>query len=365
MDSVTINLNPVTTKLASVRKAKVPQLNLEAVATKIKVAIKDKNDELYKLQVEVLHATWANKDPASAAQANKRCAVLEAEIAGLCEQLKTHRPNRPPSSATKRTQHQRTKQKPKPKQAATARPSRPQPKPQDLQKHAECMVRGLYEELSSGDCQKFIAWQEVQRKELAALEAQLAEAKAKGTGVAQIIVRLEACTADLKHVVTIAKEAKADVGAGVGVDSSDSESELDYEQVEELEIGDKVKLVCDDEDGFVRGDEGFVVEVDSTIAYPYRVQARKSRSVHGYFKACDLQLVQRKSPPVPSPCTPPPCEKVVQSPYERRDASPYKIHEADALSLDVDLEKGRCRISPLTISTVRKVAMTLNPLAVC
>lgn len=116
-------------------------------------------------------------------------------------------------------------------------------------------------------------------------------------------------------------------------------------------VGDTVAVVAvDDEclDDFSHGEVGSVIEVDSTIPYPYRVESQESPSKQGYFKAQDLKHHAD-------------CPQSSFSPYTPR---------REALILDeIDLEKGLARgkkhIEPTIQQQVKNFVLSVNPLAIC
>jgi len=136
------------------------------------------------------------------------------------------------------------------------------------------------------------------------------------------------------------EEAAAEEEASEVEESGSSSSE--YE--EELEVGDVVAVVAasdGEQDGFSVGEEGFVVWVDPSITYPYRVQSKSRPSAqHGYFKASALRVVDRIHWP-----------------------SQHKV-----VMDDIDLEKGLAQASfrePAMAQRAKSFAAHTNPLAIC
>jgi len=251
-----------------------------------------------------------------------------------------------------------------------------------LEQQTQSMVQELRANLARCDHQQFKAWQDAQKKELENLEAELTEARKSGCCVEEIVARLEASYSELERMVEEASSLEDEDG------DSDTDSDLEYEEVEELEVGDRVKLVCHDEDGFVQGDEGIIVEVALCDPFPYRIKSAGRKMAHGYFKACDLQLVQRQSPPSPRASS----HSRSTSPYEnRRPSSPYTPSHSESEVYDnVDLEKGLCRARgghsappaftdaircvlmgataqsmDATAEQAKRFALSLSPLTVC
>jgi len=234
-----------------------------------------------------------------------------------------------------------------------------------LEAEAELMVTQLRAKLNRGDFADFKLAQRIHQVELTSLELELTEAKKKGHSVENILLRIKACGNDMNRM----NEASSDSDAS----SDESEDEdLAYETAAAHAVGDRVMMVCDDEDGFKRGDTGTIVEVDPTIAYPYRV---KSRSGDGFFKACDIKLVERKvvrttCPLSPKALTKLPTEPVPapssDTPYSSRSSSPYKSND-EQLEDHLDLEKGKCArrnsVEGSFFAKAKELTVTLNPLS--
>jgi len=79
-----------------------------------------------------------------------------------------------------------------------------------------------------------------------------------------------------------------------GVSDNDSEDEVDLTQ-EPIHVGDEVVLVCDEEDGFTRGEVAVVMEAESprSTSYPYHIKSQLRPEVHGFFELSDLKVVRR------------------------------------------------------------------------
>lgn len=367
----------------------VPKLRLEEVKS-LKEQIKEENAKLFKMQALVLHATWDSKvpqDPEYLQSLSARANRVEEHIGQLCMQLKTARAVesgnegfdawRAGQEAVAANIKSRVGQSTDPREAqAVVEEAR------TLEKEAELMVEELRANLQRGDTRQFASWERLHSKELAKLEAELAQARQNKQPCHAILLAIKACHNDMKKIRHVACESSA----GSSSDSEDSEAEGEYEGLGSLSVGDRVRLIGEDEDGFQRGDCGSITEIDQSIAYPYRVT---KRGADGWFKAIDLELVEKKHPvplrvpqlqanPVSpkraardlSPTTCPPASPYYDTPYA--SGSDY---EGDIGSdyEDVDLEKGRTshlakrRGSTPTLQAFLKstkdVACTLNPLA--
>jgi len=353
----------------------IPKLPLDKVHN-LKDQIKEGNLRLYKMQAEVLATTNQQIQPGSKdiiriEELQRRSWELEEHISGLCIELKTARAmaNGNDGFQTWRKAQEKTvssieKSLSKSLQGNNEKlTSALKTEASTLEAEAELMVMQLRAKLNRGDFSEFKTAQRIHQTELASLELELTEAKKKGLSVENILLRIKACGNDMTRTT----EASSDS------DESSDESEdedLTYESAAPHAVGDRVMLVCDDEDGFKRGDTGTIVEVDPTIAYPYRV---KSRSGDGFFKACDIKLVERKvvrtsCPLSPKPVTKLPAEPVPafsDTPYSSRSSSPYKSND-EQVEDDLDLEKGRCaRKNSVGVSffaKAKELTVTLNPL---
>jgi hypothetical protein len=230
------------------------------------------------------------------------------------------------------------------------------------------MVRELRASLARGDHKEYIIATRVHSKELDTLEQELAAAR-RGEGtrsVEDILPRIKACHEDFCRLQEMSDISATEADT---TECSDEEDEgLDYEEVETISVGDKVRIVCDDEDGFIRGDTGIVVEYDPSIAYPYRVQ--KKRAV-AFFKATDIMVVERAVKRTVCPLSPRAlARKAKSSPHPNPYAdTPYGSESSEeSFEDDVDLEKGKCRSlsthQPSFMVRAKDLAVTLNPLAV-
>lgn len=370
----------------------------------LKTLVQTKNTALYKLQLQVLQLTYEETQQEGVLEdLTARCQAGEQEINVLCIKLKMARCSAEGKEGFEHWQQQQIEaaQRIK-KRMASASPSEAAilaNKASMLEQQTQSMVQELRANLARCDHQQFTHWRNVKKKELESLEAELIEARKSGCGVEEIIARLEACYSELERMV--GEASSLDNGGG----DSDTDSDLEYEELEELEVGDRVKLVGHDEDGFVQGDEGIVVEVALCDPFPYRIKSGGRAMAHGYFKACDLQLLRRHcNPPSQRHCTPPgsrassrstsPYEnRCPSSPYENRcPSSPYTPSSSVIDVYDnVDLEKGLCRARgghsappaftdaircALMVATghvsveqtaeqAKSFALSLSPLAVC
>jgi len=360
------------------------------------------------MQALVLHATWdaaAPADPKYLKQLTHRAAKVEEHISHLCMELKTARAvedgnqgfdawRKGQEAVAANLQARVGLGGPKAKQLLAE-------EAMNLEKEAELMVQELKANLQRGDTREFASWERLHTKELAALEQSLSEAKANGQPAHHLLLKIKACHQDMTKIRHVASESTA----GSSSDSSDSEDDAEYEQVASLRCGDRVRLLGDDEDGFKRGECGVIAEVDTSIAYPYRLTKRGGAD--GWFKACDLELVESKQAvvrvikvplqieanPCSSPCKPAQAGGGSGTETRAASASPYRHVDSpyssecgssgeegyDACDLDpmVDLEKGSRSSSSRSFSkrastptlqaflqTVTKdVACTLNPLA--
>lgn len=264
--------------------------------------IKQKNDQLYKLQLAVLELTWAeHTDPTQVAALSAQCATLEEEITVLCEQ------------------HRASKVCPEGRE-------------------------GEYE----------------QAEQVQAGPAHSSGPKTEASTLANLVPALEKkaeiTVQEFRHSLP-QHGGRAGIAATHASKHADHQAlELEYEEVEEVEVGHKVHVICDDDHGFSRGDGGVVVAVDPSLAFPYRVRSENAHRIESYFKACDLRRV---SPTTPTPIC--------------RDVTPVAVRTSpyiDAVPMPhaVDLEKGRCRlVSPQqnTMSFFHSVSLHINPLGAC
>jgi len=362
----------IETNAASARpcaKAQQPTNNAEDEVKRLKKLVHTKNDELYQLQVAVLQITWQGQnDQERSEELAQECQDKEREINDIVAKLKAIRAISEGNTQEYIGQQAKLAQQLGQK-AGTATGSHKKvlcSKATILERQAKSMVRELRASLSRTDHKQFKDWQVSQQAELWNLQRELDEARRSGVDVSAIEERIEAVHAELERMLD---EARSHNDTNYNDDDdSDTDSELSYEELDELESGDRVRLVCEDEDGFRRGDEAIILEVSASDTYPYHIRSVRSHSTHGYFKACDLRLVRSKGQalgrivmPTSTPQQPP--------------ASPYT--EIAELSADnIDLEKGLCRQekkSPTSLSdSIRKslfdaseTVLTLNPLAVC
>jgi len=374
-----ISKQETKTKSKTTERPNIPALDLSRVH-KLKDQIKEGNLRLYKMQAQVLAAT--NLEPGSkestyVQELAKRSNALEDHISGLCMQLRTARavadgPGGGSFEHWRKVQERQASEIEKSLQGAQSTQKLANALVDDattLEAEAEMMVKQLRAQLTRGEFSEYKMAQKVHQAELATLEKELAEARRNGRNVSHILPRIKAVRNDMA-VTTEAGSSESD-------SSSESEDEdLAYETLVPLRVGDRVKLICEAEDGFCTGDHGTIVEVDPTITYPYRI---KGHVGDGYFKACDIVLVESKikvtscplspsiknsalSAPVPSPYD--------DTPYTSRSTSPYKTLE-DCPSDDFDLEKGKCarRASVASDDNIsifdkaKELTVTLNPLA--
>jgi len=355
----------------------VPKLKLDEVP-RLKEAIKKGNEKLYKMQAQVLAATWTDEVPGQAEyllDLTRRANELEEEVSQLCMQLKTARAitdGKMGLDAWQKTQQNTARsieasieQGCSSSKTAAALAS----EAGALEKEAEMMVRELRASLARGDHKEYIIATRVHSKELDQLEQQLAAARrGEGTSsVEDILPKIKACHDDFCRLQEMSEASATDADT---TECSDDEDEgLDWEEVETISVGDKVRLVCDDEDGFTRGDTGIVVEYDPSIAYPYRVQ---KKGAVAFFKATDIIIVERAVRRTTCPLSPRAlARKAKSSPHPSPYAdTPYGSESGeDSFEEDVDLEKGKCRSltmhhQPSFMVRAKDLAVTLNPLAV-
>merc|ERR1711871_17623 len=337
---------------------------------RLKRLVHSKNDELYQLQVAVLQITWQGQnDRQRSEELAQQCQDKEREINNIVAKLKAIRAISEGHTQEYIGQQAKLAQQLEQK-AGTASGSFKKvlcSKATILERQANSMVRELRASLSRTDHKQFKDWQVSQQAELWNLQRELDEARRSGGDVSAIEERIEAVHAELERMLD---EARSHNDTNYN-DDSDTDSELSYEELEELEAGDRVRLVCEDEDGFKRGDEAIVLEVSSSDTYPYHIRSVRSHSTHGYFKACDLRLVRSKGQALGRIVMPTSMPQQLPTP----PASPYT--EIAELSADnIDLEKGLCRQekkSPTSVSNsirqslfdASETILTLNPLAVC
>lgn len=353
----------------------VPKLRLNEV-DRLKEEIKRSNNNLYKMQAQVLAATW---DPTIPGQQEylldltRRAAELEDHVSDLCLELKTARAITQGKMGMEEWQKtQKTTARAIEESLSTAHSKKYATtlaeEAEALEKEAEIMVRELRSKLSRGTYDEYTTATRVHSKELDELEAELVAAHS-GAGtrtVQEILPKIKACQQDFARLQEMSESSTAeDMTEG----SDDEDEGLAYEDVQSIAVGDQVQLICDDEDGFCRGDKALVVEYDPSIAYPYRVQ---KRGATGYFKACDITLIQRKRPLVlrtPCPLSPKSHAKASSSPHPNPYMdTPYGSESGEEdYEIDADLEKGKCRTIDSTVvsfmASAKDMAVTLNPLA--
>lgn len=317
--------------------------NIDSELETLRNLVRTKNSELYKIQLQVLQnnfeATGSEEQEATAT----KCQAAEDEINDLVAQIRELKDLKAKNKLERQAEL-----------------------------HADSMVWELRSSIDRGDFKQFKTWQNTKKKELHLLETELEEARSRGSGMQDIFRRLESCHAELEQMVEHVRNREAAVASS----DSESDADLEYEQVQELEIGNLIKLICEDEDGFSTGDEGIIVEVDTSVAYPYRVKSL-SREAHGYFKACDLEVL----PKTESPVRLRPSVSLSTTEHDEalhRPVSPY-VDRSRKDFHDIDLEKGLCKISATSEHTQNtfskallskmllnphKFDVTLNPLAV-
>lgn len=189
--------------------------------------------------------------------------------------------------------------------------------------------------------QRLVRRADALEKEISDLFEQYQRARVEGPPQAREQAKANAEAA----LLAAATASKQEEEAVATQEASEADDSCSSEYEEELEVGDVVAVVAasdGEEDGFSIGEEGFVVWVDHSIPYPFRVQSKSRPSAkHGYFKASALRVVDRIHWP-----------------------SQHKM-----IMNDVDLEKGLAQAAsprePAMAQRVKSFAAQMNPLAIC
>jgi len=317
-----------------------------------KQAIADKNEELYILQVKVLKNNYGENPitEEEREQIIEQCDALEHEILVLCREVR---------DATRECKEAEGFDTWKKKQAAAtkdlkllaASASREQAglvakKASAIEQQAATVVRELHARIARKDSEQFKVWRQARLSELQMLEQELAHARATGKDDATILAQLEETCEDLDRMVkAIQEDDESD-----SEDESDSDDDSEHEAVA-LFVGDKVRLRRA-EDGLAVDELAVVTEVDShpSSTYPYRVVAccrKNGKAANGFFKAGDLQLVQRA-----------PSKEVKSPPVVKGDTVNNTAKSPKSAALSPKSLTG-------IIGNVRSISVTVNPLIIC